>query len=70
VTPEEGDALFDLPLVGPLLQVFSEFFDAFGELGKDLSPEVREKAQKGLIAAVIVPQIAAQAAAISIRRRV
>jgi hypothetical protein len=50
--------------------VFSEFFNAFGELGKDLSPEVRAKAQKGLVAAIIVPQIAAQAASISIRRRV
>lgn len=39
-------------------------------LGLDMSPEAREKAQEALVAGVIVPQIAAQAAAVAASRKV
>jgi len=43
--------------------------DALNNIGKDMSPEVRKRAQKEVIAAVIVTQVAQTAVAAAARRR-
>ncbi len=58
-------------MLGVVFKSVAEFFNALGAIGADLKPEVRARAQKVVISAIIVTQIAAQAAqmaSMSVRR--
>jgi len=49
--------------LGNLFQGLSDLLGALGMIGADLPPEVREKAQKIVISAIIVGQVAQLATA-------
>lgn len=51
--------------MGAAFQGLADAFNALGNIGADLSPAVREKAQKVVISAIIVTQVATQAAAMA-----
>jgi len=53
-----------------VVKAVSEAVEKIASLGLDMSPEAREQAQEALVAGVIVPQVAAQAAAVAASRRV
>lgn len=59
VTPEPEN------LAVAAVAAITEAFEAIANIGSDLTPEVREKAQKVVLSAVIVTQIATQAAQIA-----
>jgi hypothetical protein len=67
LTEEEAIAVALLQNPGELLQELftnpAAAFAALGSVGADMSPEVREKSEKVVIASVIVGNIATQAAA-------
>jgi hypothetical protein len=44
-----------------VFQGFADAFNALSSIGADLSPEVRAKAQKIVLSAIIVTQVATQA---------
>lgn len=48
-----------------MLGGLSDAFNALSSIGADLSPAVREKAEKIVVSAIIVTQIATQAAAMA-----
>ena len=58
--PEE---LAALPLIGNVAGAALELFNALGNVGADMSPQVREKAEQTVVAAVIVGQVAQLATA-------
>jgi hypothetical protein len=58
VVPEE---LAAIPLIGNAAVAVLEAFNALGNVGADMQPEVREEAQKAVVSAVIVGQIATTA---------
>lgn len=58
VMPQEIAAL---PLIGDAAVAVLEAFNALGNVGADMQPEVREEAQKAVVSAVIVGQIATTA---------
>lgn len=57
-------------MLGAVFEGIAEFFDALGQIGADLPPEVRAKAQKVVVSAIIVTQVAASAAQIASMRKV
>jgi len=56
-------------VLGTVFESVAEFFNALGNIGADLPPEVRAKAQKVVVSAIIVTQIAATAAQIASVRK-
>jgi len=56
VTPAEEDN--SIPLLGDLFQGLSDLLGALGMIGADMTPEVRAKAQKVVLSAIIVTQVA------------
>lgn len=56
--PEVPEELAAVPLVGAAAVAVLEVFNDLGNIGADMSPEVRESSEKVVIAAVIVGQIA------------
>lgn len=68
--PELPEALAAIPLLGDVAGAVLGMFNALGNVGADMSPQVREQSEKVIIAAVIVGQIAmtATAAAAAARR--
>ncbi len=57
------EAISALPLIGNVAGVAVEVFNALGNAGADMSPQVREQSEKVVVAAVIVGQIAMTATA-------
>jgi hypothetical protein len=55
VVPEE---LAAIPLLGDAAVAVLEAFNAIGNVGADLTPEVREQAQETIVASVLVSNIA------------
>jgi hypothetical protein len=55
------EALAAIPLLGDALGGAVELFNALGNAGADMSPQVREQSEKTIIASVIVTQIALSA---------
>jgi hypothetical protein len=62
VVPQE---LAAIPLLGDAAVAVLEAFNALGNLGADIRPEVREKAQEVVVSSVIVGQIATASMATS-----
>ena len=52
------EELLAIPLVGNIAQGLTDLINFAGNVGSDISPEVRESAKKTIVAAVIVGQIA------------
>jgi hypothetical protein len=52
----------NIPLLGAAFQGLSDAFNALGNIGADLPPAVRAKAQKVVVSAIIVTQVATTAA--------
>lgn len=57
------EALAAVPLLGDVAGAAVEVFNALGNAGADMSPQVREQSEKVVIAAVIVGQVAMTATA-------
>ena len=57
------EALAAIPLIGNVAGAAVEVFNALGNAGADMSPQVREQSEKVVIAAVIVGQVAMTATA-------
>lgn len=64
-TPEPEPENLAVAAVTAITEAFAQVSEAIANIGSDLSPEVREKAQKVVLSAVIVTQIATQAAQIA-----
>jgi hypothetical protein len=62
--------LFAVPVLGAIFEGIAEFFDGLSQIGADLPPEVREKAQQVVVSAIIVTQVAGTAAQVANARRV
>ncbi len=60
--PELPAELAAIPLLGEALGAALEVFNDIGNIGSDMTPEVREKAQEAVVASVIVGQVATSAA--------
>jgi hypothetical protein len=50
-------------LIGDVAGVVLELFNDLGNVGADMTPEVREKSEEVVVAAVIVSQVATAAVA-------
>ena len=61
--PELPEELAAIPLIGDLAGTALEVFNNVGNIGADMSPEVRETAEKTVIASVIAAQAAIAAVA-------
>jgi hypothetical protein len=59
--PQVSEALAAIPLLGDAAVAVLDAFNAVGNIGADIAPEVREEAQKVVVSSVIVGQIAATA---------
>jgi hypothetical protein len=57
------EAIAAIPLLGNVAGAAVEVFNALGNAGADMSPQVREQSEKVVIAAVIVGQVAMTAVA-------
>ena len=57
------EAIAAIPLIGNVAGAAIEVFNAIGNAGADMSPQVREQSEKVVIAAVIVGQVAMTATA-------
>jgi hypothetical protein len=60
--PQLPAELAAIPFVGEALGAALEVFNDIGNIGADMTPEVREKAQEAVVASVIVGQVATSAA--------
>lgn len=60
--PEETNPVSSIPVLGAIFEGLSEAFDALLAIGSDMTPQVRETAQQVVVSAIIVSQIASQAA--------
>jgi hypothetical protein len=58
-----GEELAAVPVVGAAVVALVDAFNALGNAGADMSPQVREQSEKVVIAAVIVGQVAMTATA-------
>jgi hypothetical protein len=56
--PELPEYIAQIPLLGDVAGVILDVFNKLGNIGADMSPEVRERSEKVIVAAVIVGQIA------------
>ena len=68
VAAQQDDIVLDeelaaIPLIGNVAGAAVEVFNALGNAGADMSPQVREQSEKVVIAAVIVGQVAMTATA-------
>ena len=61
--PELPEELAAIPLIGNVAGAVLDVFNDVGNVGADMSPEVREDSEKVVVAAVIVGQIAMTATA-------
>lgn len=61
--PEVPAELAAIPLVGDVAAAVLDVFNDLGNVGADMTPEVREKSEKVVVASVIVGQIAQVASA-------
>jgi hypothetical protein len=59
--PVVPEAIASIPLLGNAAVAVLEAFNALGNIGADIRPEVRKEAQKAVVSAVIVGQIATTA---------
>jgi hypothetical protein len=59
------EQIAEIPVLGASIVAVVDAFNAFGNAGADMSPKVREKAEKTVVAAVIVTQIATTAVAMT-----
>jgi hypothetical protein len=59
--PQISEELAAIPLLGNAAVALLDAFNAVGNIGADIAPEVREEAQKVVVSSVIVGQIAATA---------
>jgi hypothetical protein len=57
-------------VLGAIFEGIGKFFDALGQIGADLPPEVREKAQQIVVSTIIVTQVAGTAAQVASARKV
>jgi hypothetical protein len=57
------EALAAVPLIGNVAGAAVEVFNAIGNAGADMSPQVREQSEKVVIGAIIVGQVAMTATA-------
>ena len=57
-------------MLGAIFEGIGKFFDALGQIGADLPPEVREKAQQIVVSTIIVTQVAGTAAQVASARKV
>ncbi len=64
--PEVPEELASIPLIGNAAVAVLEAFNALGNIGADMAPEVREKSEKVVVGAIIAGQIAQVAAASSV----
>jgi hypothetical protein len=64
--PQVSEALAAIPLLGDAAVALLDAFNAVGNIGADIAPEVREKAQEVVVSSVIVGQIAATASLASV----
>jgi hypothetical protein len=55
-----------IPLLGEAAGAALEAFNAIGNIGADMSPQVREQAEDAVVASVVVGQVAASAAAAAV----
>jgi hypothetical protein len=60
--PEE---ILAIPLIGNVAGAVLDAFNALGNVGADMTPEVREQSEKVILASVIASQIAIGASSIS-----
>ena len=73
--PQVSEELAAIPVFGVAAVAVLEVFNALGNVGADMAPEVREEAQQTIVASVIVSQVAttasaaAASAAASVRRK-
>jgi hypothetical protein len=58
--------LATIPLLGDVAGAALEAFNAIGNIGADMSPQVREQAEDAVVASVVVGQVAASAAAAAV----
>ena len=63
--PQLPEELLAIPLIGNVAGAVLNAFNALGNVGADMTPEVREQSEKVIIASVIVSQIAIGASSIS-----
>ena len=63
--PEPFIDLAAVPVLGEALSALSDIGESLANIGSDMSPEVRETAEKVVISAIVVTQIATQAAQIA-----
>jgi hypothetical protein len=56
--PVISSELAAIPLIGDIAGAVLDTFNAIGNVGADLTPEVREQAQETIVASVIVSNIA------------
>jgi hypothetical protein len=63
--PQLPKELLAIPLIGDIAGAVLDAFNALGNVGADMTPEVREQSEKVIIASVIVSQIAIGASSIS-----
>jgi hypothetical protein len=56
--PSVPEELAAIPVLGAASEAVLEAFNALGNVGADMRPEVREKAEDVVVAAVIAGQIA------------
>jgi len=61
--PELPQELAAIPLIGDVAAAVLEVFNDLGNVGADMAPEVRERSEEVVVAAVITGQIATAAAA-------
>jgi len=64
--PQVSEALAAIPLLGDAAVALLDAFNAVGNIGADIAPEVREDAQQVVVSSVIVGQIAATASLASV----
>lgn len=62
VVPEE---LASVPVIGAAVQALADAINYFGNAGADMTPEVRDKAEKVVVAAIVAGQVAQVAATAS-----
>jgi hypothetical protein len=58
-----SEELAAIPVLGSAIVALADAINFVGNVGADMSPEVREQSEKVVVSAVIVTQIATQAAA-------
>jgi hypothetical protein len=60
--PQLSPELASIPVLGEALSAVLDTFNQIGNIGADMTPEVRQQAEKTVVASVIVTQVATSAA--------